>query len=160
MLSFVSCLQVQHTKFGSDSEEVPTLITDLLATAISATDYYQPVKKKAPASTYSYYQSTILEPSPTIALLHIHTSMNTRNDQLVDTIIDKLVSVTGVTANEIWNRGQTVLLPLIPKIQALLKSRPEGARPIQSLAKLHRSAITFALHLIQQQGISSSSRGS
>lgn len=157
MLSLITCLQAQDTKFGSGSEEVPALITDLLSTAISAADYYQLVPKKAPATSYSYYQPTpTMELSPATALLHINTAINTRNDELVDVIIKKLVSMTGVPANDIWRRAQSVLLPLIEKMNPIIKSRPEGSPPIRRLGKLYSWTVAYALHLSPQQGISNS----
>lgn len=153
MRAFARRLHAQKDKFGNDSPQVLELVTDLLSTSIDKIDYYELVQPQALPRQTPYYQPPPPEPTPSCAFLHIQSCCDTGNEALVETIINNLVSMAGVAPAEAWKRATLVLLPLIPRLEPVVKGRPTGSPPVPGLAKLYSAAVTNALVQLPEQRI-------
>lgn len=153
MRAFARRLHQQKDKFGNDSPQVQALVTDLLSASISKTDYYELVQPQALPRQTPYYRPPPPEPTPSCAFLHIQSCLDSGNEALVETIIDTMVSMTGIATADAWKRATLVLLPLIPRLDPILRARPIDAPPVPGLAKLYSAAVTNALVQLPQQKI-------
>lgn len=148
MLEFAAALHARHTEFREGSSRAQEIATDLLSAAISATDYFPP------AAPQSSYHAPPPELTPSTALLHIQTCINTGNKALINNVVEKLISVKGVQARDIVVRAKSVLLPLISLLQPVLLARPNGSPRIEAMSKLSRAAVSGALASLDRQKIS------
>lgn len=120
------------------------MVTELLALGISKSDFYAlPPGAPPPKGTYVLaHEKVVPKLSPSAALFHIQTCIRTENAALVETIVDKLTSRSGLTPAIAVQRATTVLLPLVGLVQPLVA---EGPTEIPGLQKLYRSAVSNAL---------------
>lgn len=148
MLEFAARLHARHTEFGEGSTCAQDLATDLLSTAILTTDYFPS------ADLQSSYHAPAPELTPSIALLHIQTCINTGNEALIKNIVEKLTSVKGVQPRDIVARAKSVLLPLVSLLQPVLLARSNGSPRIEAISTLGRATVSNYLALLERQKMS------
>lgn len=147
MMSFVSALYSQYPGSWPHPNFVPELITDLLSAAISKTDYFYRVK----STSKSKPTPPPLKLSPSIAIEHIEMCLTTENEDLIRTIIEKLVHTKDLPLQEVYTRAIDVLLPLVTLFAPYLTTRRQGSPKVHGMTKLCRAAVSNSLALLGKQ---------
>lgn len=138
--------------YQTTSTLVKGTIYKLLASAISATDFYTVVTTRVvavaqpPGRYYSAYQQREAVPSPALAVSYMQTCLDTGNDALVASIVEKLLNPAALSPpSRGEQRAATVLLPMVPLLSDLLKTRPPGSPPIPGVDRLNQMALRMYL---------------
>lgn len=149
LLPLIPPLRDLSANGGSSSAPDPalvgTLVRTVLSSAISATDFYTPITTLQPQPQSQYYGSHQQKepvPSPALALSYIKTCLDTENEALVISIVEKLLNRDAL---EPPARGQqraaTVLPPMVPLVSDLVKTRSPESAPVPGLDRLYRKAL-------------------
>lgn len=118
------------------------LVVDTLSTAISKVHFYAGVKT---VHSSDYHRPSVTVATPEIAFKYFEICISTGNEDLVGAIIESLTNMTNVTPTVVQERVKSVLLPLLPSVNTLLKARPPGSTTIPGVEKLYKSTVKLYL---------------
>ena len=127
----VIILQNEKIKPDVSTEDQAILssgVTDLLLHAIATADFFAPVPPKNVMSTQT-------------AMRLVELALATRNDVLVENVLQRLTDTTGAAPAVVQNRAREVLLPLVPLLDAKLKERPADMPPVAGVQEFYEAVV-------------------
>ncbi|OCH94338.1 hypothetical protein OBBRIDRAFT_801332 [Obba rivulosa] len=155
MIEFAEELLRTRSDEQSDVVIRDAIIRDLLATAISKIDFYQPPALEKPqdrSNLYSHlhsaaYLSAQAQAQVTRAKQCIDICLATKNEYLIEPIILKLTKLQNEPADVAQKRAKDVLLPLLSFLTEQTQPLPTD-RPIPMLGTLCSTIVEYNLHAI------------
>lgn len=127
----VIVLQKDKIKPGVSTQDQALLsgaVTDLLSHAIAKVDFFTPAPPRNAMSTQ-------------MAMRLVELALVTRNDALVGNALQRLTDMTNVAPAVVQSRVREVLLPMVPLIDAKLKTRPVDMPPVPGVQDFYEATV-------------------